>query len=125
MAQENKKDPSYHKRKYQTFRHHAWAGTGFLSVFLATRLLFPDYSLYLNPIIIILIIYIIVSLLFTFRYREGLHTEEQKIQIPKSEVLTVKELDIKLEKEKIKLEKKKAKAESKAVKRIKKIKKKH
>ena len=120
MTQKNKKDNSSYIRKYQTFRHHAWAGTGFLSVCLAIRLLFQDYSLYLNPIIILLIIYIVVSLLFTYRYHEGLNVEEKKIQILKSEPITEKELDIELEKEKLKLEKKKAKAEAKLSKKNKK-----
>ena len=34
------KDLVGYKKKYHSFRHHAWAGLGFLSVVLALRLIF-------------------------------------------------------------------------------------
>ena len=46
------KDLYEYKRKYNAFRHHAWAGLGFLSVVLAIRLIFLDTSEFLTPIIV-------------------------------------------------------------------------
>ena len=64
----NTTELSKNKRKYHAFRHHAWAGTVLLSVFLAIRLIFYDQLEFLTPVIVILIviliIYIIISLFF-------------------------------------------------------------
>ena len=70
------KDLAEYKKKYHTFRHHAWAGLGFLSVVIAIRLLFPDTAHILTPVIVILAIYILVALIFTYKYRSGLSAEE-------------------------------------------------
>ena len=103
-----KKDLATYKRKYQAFRHHAWAGLGFLSIAFALRLLFPESFEMLTPVIFILVIYIIVALLFTYIYRAGLSAEETVVQVEPS---------VEIEKERLKLEKKKAKAEAKKAKK--------
>ena len=47
-----------YKHKYDAFRHHVWAGLGFLTVVGFVRIIFSDLSDLLDPILIILIIYI-------------------------------------------------------------------
>ncbi|MBW2077158.1 MAG: hypothetical protein JRI71_06370 [Deltaproteobacteria bacterium] len=37
------RDTTEHKRRYDIFRHHAWAGTAFLSVLLALRYIIPVF----------------------------------------------------------------------------------
>ena len=112
-----KKDLSEYKRKYQTFRHHAWAGLGFLSVTLALRLIFPESAEVLTPIIFILVIYVVVALIFTYRYRLGLSAEEKIVKIPPSVELEKEKIGAEVEKQRLKLEKKKAKAETKKAKK--------
>jgi hypothetical protein len=114
-----KKDLSAYKRKYQSFRHHAWAGLGFITVFMALLVIFPKFSQILTPIIFILIIYVVVALIFTYRYRTGLAAEEKIIQIEPSQEIEKEKIKADVEKEKIKLEKKKAKAKLKEKKKSK------
>ena len=111
------KDLSEYKKKYHTFRHHAWAGLGFLSVFLAIRLIFLEETQILTPIVVILAIYILVAILFTYRYRSGLSAPDQVVKLEPSAEIEKKRIDIEVEKERLKLEKKKAKAEAKAKKK--------
>lgn len=110
-----KKEPSEYKRKYDLFRHHAWAGLGFLSIMLAIRIIFPELSWILHPIIAILIIYVAVSLIFTYKYSSGLSAKQEVLPPPKE--LEMEKLQAEVEKEKLKLEKKKAKTDSKAKKK--------
>jgi len=91
------------KRKYSQFKHHAWAGLGFLSVFLAVTRLFSVPNFISIPITLILVFYIVISLIFTYKYREGVSSKED---------VTLTEKGI-IEEEKLKLEKKKAKNEEK------------
>ncbi len=114
-----KKDLSTYKRKYQAFRHHAWAGLGFISVFLAIIMIFPESSQILTPIIFILIIYVIVALLFTYKYRAGLSVGEKIVQVQPPIEVEKGLIRANVEKERLKLEKKKAKAEIKAKKKSK------
>jgi hypothetical protein len=113
----NGKDLSEYKRKYHTFRHHAWAGLGFLSVTLAIRLLFLDQTLILTPVVVILAIYILVALLFTYRYHEGLSAPDQVVKVEPSVEIEKERINAEVEKERLKIEKKKAKAEAKAKKK--------
>jgi membrane glycosyltransferase len=114
-----KKDLSTHKRKYQAFRHHAWAGLGFLSVALAIRIIFSEsaYIYVLTPIIFALIIYIVVALILTYKYRIGLSSEEKIVQVEPSVELEKERLKAEVEKQRLKTEKKKAKAEAKKAKK--------
>jgi len=111
------KDLAAYKRKYQAFRHHAWAGLGFLSIAFALRLLFPESFEMLTPVIFILVIYIVVALLFTYRYRAGLSAEEKVVQVQPSVEIEKEKLQTEIEKERLKLEKKKAKIEAKKTKK--------
>jgi len=114
-----KKDLSTYKRKYQAFRHHAWAGLGFLSVLLAVRIIFPEPSEILTPVIFVLIIYVMVALLFTYKYRAGISVAEEVVQVQPSSKVEKEIIRADVEKERLKLEKKKAKAEMKAKKKSK------
>lgn len=114
-----KKDLSTYKRKYQAFRHHAWAGLGFLSVLLAVRIIFPQPSKILTPVIFVLVIYVIVALLFTYKYRAGISVVEEVVQVQPSSKVEKEIIRADVEKERLKLEKKKAKAEAKSKKKSK------
>ena len=116
------KDAGEYKRKYARFRHHAWAGLGFLSVVLAIRIILPEYSVFLTPIIfvliIVLIIYVFVALLFTYKYREGAApVEESAPSVTPSVELEKAQLAAEIEKTRLKVEKKKAKTKAKAEKK--------
>ena len=113
-----KKDLSGYKRKYQAFRHHAWAGLGFLSVLLAIRLILPESPEILPPIIFVLVVYVVIALLFTYKYRAGLSIKQEVVH--PSEELEKEKICAEVEKERLKVEKKKAKAESKKAKKTKK-----
>ena len=115
------KDLIEYKKRYHTFRHHAWAGLGFLSVVLAFRLIFYEDAQLLTPIIIVLAVYIIVALVFTYRYRSGLTYEEKVVKVESSESkkdnIERERINAELEKKRLKLEKKKVKAELKTIKK--------
>ncbi len=111
----NNKDLSTYKRKYQIFKHHAWAGLGFLAVLFAIRVIFPLSTQILSPLIFVLIVYIVVALIFTYKYRAGLSAKE-KVLSP-SEELGKEKIKADVEKSRLKVEKKKAKAEAKAKKK--------
>ena len=113
----NGTDLSEYKRKYHTFRHHAWAGLGFLSVVLAVRLLFLEQTQILTPVVVILLIYILVALLFTYIYRSGLSAPDKIVKVEPSVEIERERIDAEIEKERLKLEKKKVKAEAKAKKK--------
>jgi len=110
----NKKLTDY-KRRYELVRHHAWAGLGFLSVLLAVRALYPEISDLLQPILVLIIIYIFVSLLLTYRYYKGLSASMLEMKSSNDIQNDRKYLDI--EKKDLKIEKKKAKAKAKSEKK--------
>ena len=114
MTQKNLTD---YKRKYQRFRHHAWAGLGFLSVVIAIRLIFLQQAELLTPIIVILAIYIIIALIFTYRYQAGLSAEDTIVKVEPSPEIAKERLKTEVEKERLKVEKKKLKSEAKAKKK--------
>ena len=117
----NRKDLSEYGRKYNAFRHHAWAGLGFLSVLLVIRIIVPSLSEIIHPILAVLVIYVVVSLLFTYKYRAGL-TGEKVIQIQPSDEIEKERMKVEVERERLKVEKKKAKIEAKKAKKTEKIK---
>ena len=110
-----KKDFTEYKRKYQAFRHHAWAGLGFLSVLLAISVIAPWLLVFLSPILVVLIAYVVISLLFTYKYYRGFSATEESI--PHSEEVEKEIIHADVEKERLKLEKKKTKAKVKAKKK--------
>ena len=118
------KDLVEYKKRYHTFRHHAWAVLGFLSVVLAFRLIFYENADLLNPIIIVLAIYIIVALIFTYRYSSGLKEVGGvvKVESPESAKYDIEKerINAELEKKRLNLEKKRIKAEVKKEKKSKK-----
>jgi hypothetical protein len=121
------KDLFEYKRKYEIYRHHAWAGGIILSVLLAIRVLLeisnfsdiPDFIIL--PLGIILVFYIMISIFFTYRYRLGLTIPQEKEVMNVKEIYNdteIKKINAKVEKERLKLEKKKAKTETKKQKKI-------
>ena len=100
------------KRKYDMARHHAWAGAILLSVVLAVRVLFEIDDIITMSLAVILIVYILIAIFLTYKYRSGLSTQQKTIQ----EVhIHSNEADI--ERERLKVEKKKAKTEAKKAKK--------
>lgn len=108
----DKEDLSEYKRKYDMYRHHAWAGLGFLSVLLAIRIILPELSELVQPILFVLIVYIMIALILTYKYRRGLTAKPDRP--PTSEKIEKQKIQAEVEKERLKIEKKKAKAEAKA-----------
>jgi len=122
----NKKDLSEYKRKYDISRHHAWAGSVLLAVLVATRGFLELSKIDVNDNIvvilgIILVIYILISVLLTYKYRSGLSSEQKKVvevyHHDSKDDLEKEKIRADLEKERLKLEKKKAKAEAKKAKK--------
>jgi hypothetical protein len=117
-----KADLSEYKRKYEIFRHHAWAGTAFLSILLALRYFIASIPRYIFiPVGILLIVYILIALVYTYRYGAGLSgtrdrgrsaelSEMENAQTPGPEGL-------KIEKKRAKTEAKVRKKEQKAIKK--------
>jgi len=100
------------KKRYDIFRHHAWAGTALLSVLLALRYMIPQFPYYLFIVLCTLLtLYILVSLLYTFKYRQGLSGGEISQRGP--EELEEAKQKTKIEKQRLKADKKKAKAKAK------------
>lgn len=125
----NKKNLSEYKRKYDVSRHHAWAGSVLLALLIATRTFLEIVDIKVNDTIVviigvILVVYTLVSVFLTYRYRSGLTSEQKKIvevhHHDSNDELEKKKIDSDLEKERLKLEKKKAKAEIKKAKKLKK-----
>lgn len=91
--------------KYERYRHHAWAGLGFLSVFIAIKyfISLPDSLSF--AIVLVLSIYIIYAIIMSYLYSGEM--ERKGMERKGGE----------MEKERIKLEKKRIKAELKAKKK--------
>jgi preprotein translocase subunit SecF len=119
-----KSKPGY-KRKYAMAKHHAWAGSILLAILGAIRWFTDDTEWYQKDIIFIIagifiIIYILIALVFTYRFRSGLAEETPNIQ-QVSNQQTAQSNNSKptlSPKEQEKIEKKKAKAESKRLKKL-------
>jgi hypothetical protein len=114
----NQKNLSEYKRKYDVSRHHAWAGSVLLAVLLAIRIFFETSNMGIDDRIIliiglILVVYTLIAIVLTYRYRAGLSAEQQKII-----EVQVSSKDADIEKERLKVEKKKAKAETKKAKKM-------
>lgn len=114
-----KKDLTEYKRRYNLSRHHAWAGLGFLSVLLAVRILFPELLELLQPILVVLIVYVLIALIFTYKYRAGLSAKQETSHHSKE--LEKEKIHADVEKKRLTLEKKKTKAKIKSEKKLRKI----
>jgi len=105
----NEKVLSADKKKYNIARHHSWAGTVILSVVLAIRILIPDIpNIILYSVVSVLVVYILCSLFFTYKYRSGLSLQEKIASVDAS---------VEVEKERLKFEKKRNKTEAKLMKK--------
>lgn len=113
-----KKDLTDYKRRYNLFRHHAWAGLGFISVLLAVRILFPELLELLQPILVVLIAYVVIALIFTYKYRAGLSAKQETVHHSKE--LEKEKIHADVEKKRLTLEKKKTKAKIKSEKKLRK-----
>jgi len=108
------KNLSEYKRKYDVAKHHAWAGSVLLAVLVAIRGFFEISNIKMNDRIIIvigmiLVFYILIGILLTYKYRSGLLVEQKIVEV------NIKKNDI--ERQKLKIEKKKAKADAKKTKK--------
>jgi hypothetical protein len=115
-----------YKKRYAISKHHAWAGSILLAILLAIRIFLEASEINVDDRIIlfvgaILVVYMLIALIFTYRYRTGLSADikSERIQLAKDEVEDIK-IESKIEKNRIKIEKKKAKAELKKEKKSKK-----
>ena len=99
------------EKKYPLAKHHAWGGLALLSLVSALRLLFPDIPDWLAfPLIGILIVYILLWLGLTYRYRKELPEETSFPEVSGKEEEKIRKKEAK---NRLKLEKKRAKAELK------------
>ena len=107
-----KADLSEYKRKYEIYRHHAWAGTAFLSILLALRYFIASIPRYIFiPLGTLLIVYILIAVLYTYKYRAGLlKTHDPDRAAGPSEMANAQTPEL----ESLKIEKKRAKSEVKA-----------
>lgn len=100
-------------KKYEIYRHHAWAGLGLLSVFLAIRyFIFIPWIVSLI-IVSILSIYILASIALTYKYYRYVGEAKAKTAEEK-EMEKIRKKEIKAA---LKMEKKRLKAEIKKNKR--------
>ena len=110
-----KADLSEYKRKYEIYRHHAWAGTAFLSILLALRYFIASIPRYIFiPLGSLLIVYILIAVIYTYRYRAGFSgTRDPDRAVEPSETGKPQTP----EPGSLKIEKKRAKSEAKALKK--------
>jgi len=119
MMHMNNKKSIAHKRNYALARHHAWAGSVLLAILLAIRIFLETTALQIDDILFlfvgcILICYILIGLLFTYRYRSGILESNQADIIKQDETRELQRVQTKVQS---KIEKKKAKNEYKVLKK--------
>lgn len=124
MNIKTKKD---YKHRYAIAKHHAWAGSVLLAILGALRWFisdteYPKQDIYFIIAGIIIIIYILIALFFTYRFRSGLSINEEIIQRQKTsndeQQNTSDSSQLMIQKEQAKIQKKLAKTESKRIKKI-------
>ena len=124
MKKKTKKD---YKHRYAIAKHHAWAGSVLLAILGALRWFisdteYPKQDIYFIIAGIIIIIYILIALFFTYRFRSGLSINEEIIQRQKTsndeQQNTSDSSQLLIQKEQAKKQKKSAKTESKRIKKI-------
>jgi hypothetical protein len=120
------KDLSNTKKKYAISKHHAWAGSILLAIILAIRIFFEASNINeYNQLIMIfgffIIIYMLISLILTYKYRSGLLSFDEKsinLTISSKNLKGEKKIE-KFDKNIAKIEKKKAKKKLKELKKSK------
>ena len=118
-----KKNISDIKKKYAISKHHAWAGSIFLAILLAIRVFLETSEINIDDRIILsigflILVYVLLSLILTYKYRSGLTTNENIIQPSYSLDNNKNEkIKAKINKERLKKEKKKSKNELKKIKK--------
>ena len=111
------------KKKYAISKHHAWAGSILLAILLAVRVFLEISEINVDDRIIlfigaIILIYMLIALVLTYKYRSSLIVDEKPIQVNIStDIIENKKINSKIEKERLKAEKKKAKEEVKKIKK--------
>lgn len=108
--------PEEYKKKYQVARHHAWAGSVLLAILLSIRILveisdinIKNLDMVILILGIIIIFYTISALFLSYKYRSGVLSEQDTLQI-------ISSAD-ELEKQRLKIEKKKTKSDIKKAKK--------
>lgn len=120
-----KKNLAEFKRKYDVARHHAWAGSVILAIILAIRIFLETSYIKINDWIIVtiggfIVVYTLVAVVLTYKYRSGLTSEQKIIEVHTSSGDVEKEMiKTEVEKEHLKLEKKKSKVQLKSKKKSK------
>ena len=114
----NNKQKTDYQHRYAIAKHHAWAGSVLLAILGALRWFisdteYPKQDLYFIIAGILIILYILFALFFTYRYRSGL--SEQDKSVIQSTTDPSQRLS---QKEQAKIQKKLAKTESKRLKKI-------
>jgi len=113
------------KQKYAISKHHAWAGSILLAILLAIRIFFETSNIKeYNQIILIIgflvIIYMIISLIFTYKYRSGLSLDGKSINLSIFSTNGEKsKFNNKITKNYAKIEKKRSKEKIKELKKLK------
>ena len=100
-----------HTKRYAIARHHAWAGSVLLAILLAVRVFIVSTTVIIPDIIFaliggMLVLYILISLIITYKHRSGLLQQQSNQQY--SQDASSKESY--LSKEQLKIQKKQAKA---------------
>lgn len=102
------------KKKYNWYKHHAWAALALLSIFITLSRYIGNVPSNISfPMVILLSIYALVAIFFTYRHnKENIENKPVIITRPIEDINGAK-----LEKDKLKIEKKRLKAEAKVAKK--------
>ena len=110
MVANEKESSQLFRRKYDIFKHHAWAGTVLLSILLTFRYVVKSFPASIFTLLFLIIaVYILIALFLTYRFRKGLYGKRESAGIVQFE----NRIRSKIEKNRIKIAKKEAKAEAK------------
>jgi purine-cytosine permease-like protein len=119
------KDLSNIKKKYAISKHHAWAGSILLAIVLAIRIFFETSNINeYNQLILIIgffvILYMLISLILTYKYSSSLSYGEKPINVTlKSDDFKEIKINEKYDKNYAKIQKKKSKEKFKEFKKSK------
>ena len=108
-----------HKTSYVISKHHAWAGSVLLGIILAIRVFFEMANIEVNNLIFVIIgfvivFYILISLLLTYKHRTGLIELKETSE---NEANNKSNFEKSFSKDQLKIEKKKVKEKVKRMKK--------